>query len=69
MEKDDELSIGWQDYWIAYKKQHAIQARAEDYIERQKPIIENKTLETKYDTTTPTTITIKKEKKIIHIKL
>lgn len=65
--ENDELAIGWHDYWINYKKQNNIQPRVEDY---KQPIVLNRTL----DTTTsnsyaPTTMSIKKEKKIIHIKL
>lgn len=71
----DELSIGWQEYWINYKKQNNLQSRAEDYIIKKpinQAIIENKTLKTIYNTSNtiaPSTISIKKEKKIIHIKL
>jgi len=67
--ENDELAIGWHDYWINYKKQNHIQPRVEDY---KQPIILNRTLDTTYNTSnsiSPTTMSIKKEKKIIHIKL
>jgi hypothetical protein len=71
---NDELSIGWQEYWINYKKQNNILSRVEDYLmkETKQPVIAHKTLETQYDTNklqAPNTISIKKERKTIHIKL
>jgi len=63
---DDELSYGWQDYWINYKKQYSIAASKKDYV-IQDNIPVNTTIQSIYRPSN--TISIQKEKRTIHIKL
>tara|TARA_R110000868_G_scaffold380268_1_gene646261 strand:+ start:214 stop:426 length:213 start_codon:yes stop_codon:yes gene_type:complete len=69
----DELKNGWEDYWKAYKKIHYVSYKSEDQPIIQ-PIIQDKIEDKKIETIPsksirPSTISIIKERKIIHIKL
>lgn len=69
----DELKNGWEDYWKAYKKIHYVSYKSEDQPIIQ-PIIKDKIQDKKIETIPsksigPSTISIIKERKVIHIKL
>tara|TARA_R110000823_G_scaffold281736_1_gene399964 strand:- start:942 stop:1160 length:219 start_codon:yes stop_codon:yes gene_type:complete len=71
----DELKNGWEDYWKAYKKIHYVSYKSEEQPIIQ-PIIQDKIEDKKIETINklsksigPSTISIIKERKIIHIKL
>ena len=71
----DELKNGWEDYWKTYKKIHFVSYKSEEQPIIQ-PIIQDKIEDKKIKTINklsksigPSTISITKERKIIHIKL
>lgn len=68
----DKLTTGWDDYWEHYKKVHGLYARYPNGRNKPAVFMNEETIEQSKNTNddpAPRTIAIKKEKKIIHIKL